>query len=137
MQIPAKLPGLKMLTAVWAVYGVVWMALEGNLWRVVLMAGLTTAVLLATLGQKVLAGRLVPVGWWVVITAVTGLGFGLFSALLTLFFMALKTGLHGHGPEFSLLEIHWVLAQIPLWTAVGCLAGAGLGLVSAGLSRQS
>lgn len=137
MHIPAKLPGLRKLTAVWAVYGMVWMVWEGKLWPVVLMGGLTTAVLLGYLGQKVMAARSVSVGWWVVTTAVTGACFGFFSGILALFFMALKTGLHGHGPEFTPAEINWVLAQIPLWTAVGCLAGAGLGLLSVGLSRHS
>ena len=62
-------------------------------------------------------------------TAVTVALFGFLTALLTLFFMALKTGLHAHGPEFTPSEINWVIARIPLWTAVGLLSGAGLGLV--------
>ncbi len=129
MQIPAKLPGLKWLTIVWMVYGVVWIAPEGVLWQVVLLGVVTTAVLLAYVVQKVAGGRLVPWGWWLVGTAVTGALFGLLTGLLTLFFMALKTGLHAHGPEFTPSEIDWVLAQIPLWTAVGLLSGAGLGMV--------
>lgn len=136
MQIPAKLPGLKLLTIVWAVYGVVWIAPEGVLWQAVLLGGLTTAVLLGYLLQKVAGGRLVAGGWWLGGTAVTGALFGFLTGLLTLFFMALKTGLHAHGPEFTPAEVTWVLAQMPLWTAVGLLSGAGLGMVSLGVSRS-
>ncbi|MBX3055303.1 MAG: hypothetical protein KF770_02425 [Anaerolineae bacterium] len=136
MQIPAKLPGLKWLTIGWAVYGVVWIAPEGVLWQAVLLGGLTTAVLLGYLLQKVVGGRLVAGGWWLGGTAVTGALFGLLTGLLTLFFMALKTGLHAHGPEFSPAEINWVLAQMPLWTAVGLLTGAGLGLVGLGATSK-
>ena len=57
-----------------------------------------------------------------------GLGFG----LLTLLIMAVKTGLHGHGPEFSPAEISWVIDQIPLWSLVGLLAGLGVGIVAIG-----
>jgi hypothetical protein len=136
MQIPAKLPGLKILTIAWAVYGIVWISPEGVVWQAVVLAGLTTAVLLGHLAQKVVGGRLVDRGWWLVGTAVTGALFGLLTGWLTLFFMALKTGLHAHGPEFTPTEINWVVAQIPLWTAVGLLGGAGLGLVGMGVSGE-
>ncbi|GIK55614.1 MAG: hypothetical protein HND44_05050 [Chloroflexi bacterium] len=132
MQIPARVPGLKLLTIGWVAYGVIWIAPEGVLWQAVLLGGLTTAVLLAYLVQKVAGGRVVAVGWWLGGTAVTGALFGVLTGLLTLFFMALKTGLHAHGPEFTPAEINWVLAQMPLWTAVGLLTGAGLGLVVLG-----
>jgi NhaP-type Na+/H+ or K+/H+ antiporter len=54
---------------------------------------------------------------------------GLGSALLILFLMALKTGLHAHGPEFSAIEVSWVLQQIPLWAAAGLAGGLGVGLL--------
>jgi hypothetical protein len=136
MQIPERVPGLKWLTAAWGVYGVVWIALEGVLWQTVLLAVGTTAVTLLSLIQKYLAGRTWSLGWWLAGTAVAGLTFGLFSGLLTLFFMALKTGLHAHGPEFTPAEIAWVLGQLRLWTAVGLLAGLGLGLLTWGLGRN-
>jgi hypothetical protein len=67
-------------------------------------------------------------GWqWWGATAVTGLLFGLGSSLLTLVLMAVKTGLHAHGPEFTPNEINWILQQVPLWSAAGLLAGLGLG----------
>ncbi|MCL4266654.1 MAG: hypothetical protein KJ069_25895 [Anaerolineae bacterium] len=136
MQIPAKLPGLKKLVILWAVYGVVWIAPEGVLWQTALLAGLTTAVLLGYLVQKIFSGRVLSSGWWVGGTAVTGALFGLLAGLLTLFFMALKTGLHAHGPEFSPAEINWVIRQLPWWTAVGLFTGAGLGLVGLGAASK-
>jgi hypothetical protein len=46
--------------------------------------------------------------------------------------MAVKTGLHAHGPEFTPAEINWVLQQTPIWTAAGLLAGLGLGQIVKG-----
>ncbi len=63
------------------------------------------------------------------IMAFGGLLFGLGSVFLTLFFMAMKTGLHAHGPEFTSFEINWVLQQAPIWAAAGVVAGLGLGLL--------
>ncbi|HFE67405.1 MAG TPA: hypothetical protein ENJ93_09100 [Chloroflexi bacterium] len=136
MQIPQQLPGLKWLTAVVGIYGVIWIGLEGGLWRSVLLAVGVTAVSLLYLIQKYLGGHILSAGKWVGMTAVSGLLFGLGSGLLTLLFMAVKTGLHGHGPEFSLVELEWVAQQIPLWTAVGLLAGLGLGMIGAVIGKR-
>ena len=136
MQIPHKLPGLKWLTAVVGVYGVIWIGLEGGLWRSVLLAVGVTAVSLLYLLQKYLGGRNLSAGKWLGVTAVSGLLFGLGSGLLTLLLMAVKTGLHGHGPEFSLAELEWVARQIPLWTAAGLLAGLGLGMIGAVIGKR-
>ncbi|NKQ34571.1 MAG: hypothetical protein HF973_03040 [Chloroflexi bacterium] len=132
MQIPHKLPGLKWLTAVVGIYGVIWIGLEGELWRSILLAVGVTAVSLLYLWQKYLGGRALPAGKWLGMTAVSGFLFGLGSSLLTLLLMAVKTGLHGHGPEFSPAELEWVINQIPLWTAVGLLIGLGIGMIGAG-----
>lgn len=130
MRIPNRISGLKWLLVFWGLYGVVWIAFEGELWRVLLMGFLTTAVFLLSLLQKYLGGRKLSVTQWVGVTAVSGIGLGLGTGLFTLIFMALKTGLHAHGPEFSRAEIDWVLQHLLLWTAVGFLAGTGLGLIS-------
>jgi hypothetical protein len=127
MQIPQKIPGLKMSLVLLAAYTAVWIALEGSLWQVVTMGVGSTAVALGYGWQKWLGGRVLD-GWqWWGATAVTGLLFGLGSSLLTLVFMAVKTGLHAHGPEFTPNEINWILQQVPLWSAAGLLAGLGLG----------
>lgn len=130
MEIPNRLPGLKLVLILLAVYTAVWITLEGALWQVVVMGVGVTAVSLGYGWQKWLGGRVVD-GWrWWGVTAVTGLLFGLGSGLLSLIFMAVKTGLHAHGPEFTLAEINWVLQQIPIWTAAGLLAGLGWGLLT-------
>jgi len=127
---PAKIPGLRGITAVYALFAFVWIALEGAMTNAVGMGVGITAVLLAYLAQYFLGGREFPARRWWGITAVGGLLFGLGSGLLTLLFMAVKTGLHAHGPEFTPQEITWVINQIPLWSVVGLLAGLGLGLLT-------
>ncbi len=132
MKIPPKIPGLRVSFILMGVYTAVWIALEGELWRVVLMGVGWTAVSLGYSWQKWLGGRMVS-GWrWWGVTAVTGLLLGLGSSLLTLAFMALKTGLHAHGPEFTPAEINWILQQSPLWSAAGLFAGLGLGQILKG-----
>jgi hypothetical protein len=61
---------------------------------------------------------------------------GLGCALLGLALMAIKTGLHGHGPEFTAAEIEWLVGQIPVWTAAGVPAGLGLGMLILAFRRQ-
>lgn len=136
MQIPQRLRGLKWLTILVAVYAAVWIALEGNLWRVTLLGMGLTAVALGHLVQRWLAGRWLSVGQWVMGTAVFGLLLGFGSAGLTLMLMAIKTGLHNHGPEFTLEEISWMLQQLPVWSAVGLLGGAGVGLLLLAAARS-
>lgn len=135
MQIPEIFPGLKWLTIICGVYAAIWIALEGVLWREVSLAILLTAVLLLHIAQNWFGGRVVSARMWVAGTAVCGFCWGLGSSMMTLLLMVLKTGLHAHGPEFTPAEISWVLAQIPLWTAVGLLTGVGVGLVIWGIAR--
>ena len=132
MIFPEKIPGLKLLLIVWAVYTAVWISLEGGLWRVVVMGVATMILVTGQLWQRYLAGKSVGRGLAVVATAVSGLALGVGSGILTLIFMAVKTGLHAHGPEFSAAEVAWVIGQLPLWTAVGLLVGLGLGLIWVG-----
>ncbi len=130
MQIPRKIPGLKLALVLLAIYTAVWITLEGALWRVIVMGVGSTAVSLLYGWQKWLGGRLVNDWVWWGGTAVTGLLFGLGSGLLSLVFMAVKTGLHAHGPEFTPGEINWILQQTPIWTMAGLFAGLGWGLLA-------
>lgn len=97
---------------------------------VILMGVGTTAVSLTYLAQHFLGSHTFSVKQWWGITAVIGLLFGFSSSVFTLFFIAVKTGLHAHGPESTLPAITWLLQQIPLWTTVGLLAGLGLGMLT-------
>jgi hypothetical protein len=137
MQLPDNLPGLRWLTGLIIVYGVVWLSLEGMLWRVVVMGAGTTAVSTLHLLQKWVNGRFIPVKWWVGLTAVTGLLTGLTSVGTTLLFMVIKTGIHAHGPEFTPAEITWIVQQLPLWAVIGFLIGSSLGLLTAGLKKSA
>ncbi len=137
MKIPNKLPALKLVTTLLAVYTAVWISLEGSLGRVLVMGVGVTLVMAGQLMQRYLGGRAVSVGAWVGITAVLGLLTGIISVGMTLVFMAVKTGLHAHGPEFTQAELSWVMQQLPLWGIVGLLAGTAVGLLTIGLSNSS
>ncbi len=130
MQVPVRIPVLRVVTVFLGLYFAVWVVLEGNLPQTVLLGGWTTAVFLVYGGQKRWGGQEVSAGWWVVGTAVCGTTWSVGTLLLTLFFMALKTGLHAHGPEFTPEQITWVIQQLPLWGVSGLLAGIGIGLLS-------
>ena len=129
MQIQTKIVGLKAATILLGGYFVVWVALEGDLSQTVALAGLAMGVWLGRMGQRYGAGRkLSPAGWFL-LSGLGGLAFGGGLSPLTLALMALKTGLHAHGPEFTPSEIGFIIAQIPLWALVGLLAGLGLGFI--------
>ena len=117
------------ITAVYALYALVWISLEGGLINTLIMGVGGTAVSGAYLARRVVAKRPLALWRWLAGTAVLGLLFGLGCGLLTLFFMAVKTGLHAHGPEFTPIEIAWVWQRTPLWAFVGLLAGLGLGML--------
>lgn len=129
MQIPAKIPGLKGATILLGGYFVVWVALEGNLPQTVALAVLAMGVFVGRMGQRVGAGRKLSPAGWLLLTGLGGLFFGGGTGPLTLALMALKTGLHAHGPEFTPLQISFVIAQTPLWGLIGLLAGLGVGLI--------
>lgn len=136
MQIPDDVPGLRWLTIVMGLYALVWISLEGALWQVIVMGFGTTLVGIGHLWRRWLAGRRVPVGVWLGTTAVTGLLLGSGGGVLALVFMAVKTGLHAHGPEFTAGEIIWVWSRLPLWGLIGLLVGTAVGFLSAGISRD-
>ncbi|MCA9934630.1 MAG: hypothetical protein H6662_19980 [Ardenticatenaceae bacterium] len=129
IQLPTRITVVRRLTIIWAVYALVWMGWEGNLHRVVWM-GAGTALLLAVKGlQWVGRKRPYPSHHLLAITTALGLLAGLGAIPLTLLFMVVKTGLHAHGPEFTLIEINWVIQQTFLWGLVGALLGLGMGLL--------
>jgi hypothetical protein len=130
---PGRLPGLRWLTLLAAVLGVLWLAPEGDLGQTAGLALLFTLVTLRHLCPSPLTRR--PASRWPLFAAAAGAGLGLLTAGLTLVLMAIKTGLHGHGPEYSPAEVIWVLHQAPRWLAAGAVAGLGLGMVAAGLRR--
>jgi hypothetical protein len=129
MQIPDRVPGLKWLVIFWAVAAVIWSVLEGDFERVRLFGFLTTLTSLGYLFQRFMAGRTFSAVGGLLTMGLWGLALGVGTTLMTLFMMVLKTGLHAHGPEFSMAEITAVWEQIPLWSLVGLLIGLGAGLL--------
>jgi len=135
MRVPEHNPYLKVAVLVWALLVLVWLALEGSVGREVLLAGWGLAALALWLVGRRAGGRRLSAGQWVAVAAAMGLALGATLAPATLALMAVKTGLHAHGPEYTAAEVAWVWEQLPLWAAAGGLAGAGLGLVGVGLAR--
>jgi hypothetical protein len=130
MYFPTKIPYLKWLTVAWGVYGVLWISLEGVLWRVVLMGVWVLVLGLGYGGQRWLGGRLF--GWWgwVFLGAGVGGSAGIFLPILIFAFMAIKTGLHAHGVEFLAEDIVWVFEQMWVWGIAGILTGLGMALLT-------
>ena len=136
MAVPQRIPGLKWLTVIVGLYGLVWLSLEGAVGQVILLA-----VGIGLLGagyatQRLLGGKELAPSRWLLLSAALGALLGLGIGLLVLILMAIKTGLHGHGPEFTAAEIEWTISQIPLWTLAGLIAGLGLGLLALAFTRR-
>jgi hypothetical protein len=136
MRFPARNPLLKIASAFLFLYALVWISLEGRLWRATLLAVGVATISAAFAWQRFLGGREVSPRKWLAVAGITGLLCGLTVGLLTIIFMVIKTGLHGHGPEFTPAEISWVLDQIPLWSAVGLLTGLGVGVLISGVRKE-
>ncbi|MCB8951910.1 MAG: hypothetical protein H6650_07850 [Ardenticatenales bacterium] len=130
VQVPARIPGLRLLAIGWAIYSALWIALEGSLTRVVILAAGLSLLLAAHGLRRWGGGRRLQAWQWALLLAGLGAAVGLGAALLTLPLMALKTGLHAHGPEFGPADVVWVVRQAPWWTGAGLLAGLGLSLLT-------
>lgn len=129
--------GVLGLTIVWALYALLWIGLEGEL-RQVMAMGIGAALLLVGYGlQKWTGQRPLPLQTFLRRIVLLSLLGGLLAGPLTVLFMALKTGLHAHGPEFTPQEISWVVQQIPLWSLTGTLMGLGAGLLLAAQSSPT
>jgi hypothetical protein len=137
MQMPERVPGLKVLAILVAIYSVLWISLEGKMWQVLVLSLGLMILLAGTLYQKRIAGRTLPVGRWLLLCAVAGLALGLLFGPLTILLMAVKTGLHGHGPEFTPGEINRIINRIPLFMILGALIVTGLGALLAGFTDES
>ena len=135
MRIPAHFPGLRLATLLLMAAAVAWIAPEGDLLSVMALSIALTLLLLTHAARRWLGGKTLPAGHWLAALSLLGLAAELGSGLLALLLMAVKTGLHGHGPEFSAGEIAWVLRNTPFWAAAGLLSGGGLGLFTLALRR--
>ena len=136
MKLPPRIPGLKLLTVIAGLFAVLWISLEGALWQVVLLAVALALLSAGYITQRLLGGREISSSRWLLLCGALGASIGLGCGLLVLVLMAIKTGLHGHGPEFTPAEIEWVVSQIPLWTLAGLIAALGLGLLALAFTRR-
>jgi hypothetical protein len=136
MRVPARFPGLRQATLLVAAAAIVWIAPEGDLASVVALSVALTLLLLIHAAQRWLGGKTLALSSWLGVLCLLGLAAGLGTGLVTLLLMAVKTGLHGHGPEFSAAEVTWILQSTGVWAATGLLGGAGLGLLTLALRRR-
>lgn len=134
MVIPKRIPGLKIAAVVLALFGALWITLEGELRWSAIMAVLTIVVASGYMLQRLFGGKNLNLLQGLGIFAILGILAGLLFTSLTLLFMVVKTGLHGHGPEFSQNEIMWILDRVALWVLVGLMAAVGTALLLFGFS---
>jgi len=129
MEIPRAIPCFKLAVAVVGLYAAAWMILEGDLRRDVLLAAAGLLLGALYLVGRRWGGRFVSPGRVVAGATVAGLVYGLALVALVLFLMALKTGIHAHGPEYTAAEVAWVWRQWLVWGGAGALVGLGVGLL--------
>ena len=121
---------LRGLTLLWGLYAMVWMALEAGVGRDVLLAAWGLALLAGHLAARRLGGRPISAGAALGWGAAAGLAAGVALGPSLLLLMALKTGLHSHGPAYSATQMAQMAARWPWWIAAATAAGAGLGLLA-------
>lgn len=129
MKIPPSIPYFKLAAAIFGIYAAAWMILEGELRRDIALAVAGLALGAAAFIVRRWGGRTLPPAKGVALFAAVGLLSGVGVVLLTIFLMALKTGLHAHGPEYTPADIMWVWSQLPVWSGAGGLIGLGAGLL--------
>ena len=137
MEALEKVRPLKVGLIVLAICGLAWISLEGDPRWSSIMALITLLVGIGFLAKKMIRGRSINGIGWIVLLAGCGLVIGLLFGPVTLFYMALKTGLHGHGAEFTRADMSWFIDRILLWAISGLLAGAGLGFLTSAFKQEA
>jgi len=135
MTFPRQIPYLRLLVLLWGAYAAVWLALEGAPGRELLPAAWTVRLAALAGTARAVGERRLSAGQVVALTGVVGLVAGAAVVPATLVAMALKTGLHAHGPEYTAAQLAAMWAQWSLWLVAGGVAGVGLGLLLVGLRR--
>lgn len=116
---------LKVATLLFGLCAAIWIILEGQLWRAVGMGTFAAALLIGSLLSRLVLDRRLSRIQIVAVCSLAGLLFGFGSGFFTLSAMTIKTGLHGHGPEFTREQISWVVHQMPRWSLAGLVGGLG------------
>jgi hypothetical protein len=137
VEVIEKVSPLKIGLILLAVCGLAWISLEGEPRWSSIMALFTLLVGIGYLAIKLVRGRTINGIGWIVLLAGSGLVIGLLFGPVTLFYMALKTGLHGHGAEFTRAEMLWFIDRIILWAVSGLVAGAGLGFLTSAFKQKA
>ena len=129
VEIPVRIPLLKPFTMLLGLAFFIWLALEGDLRYVLTLGSMAVAVGWGQALQRLLGGRQLRLWRFLALMVASGAVAGLVTNLVVLILMAVKTGVHGHGPEFNQTEIDWVIAQLAPWLLIATLIGLGIGLI--------
>ncbi|MEM7802039.1 MAG: hypothetical protein AAF633_22790 [Chloroflexota bacterium] len=109
-----------------------WLPPEGNIVLVVGFGWITSSIVVIRLLRRWLEPIDFQLRGWVLLWGGGGLAVGAVVPWIILALMALKTGVHAHGPEYTPAEINWVAQQWPFWLSLGGGIGLGYGLLTAG-----
>lgn len=101
-----------------------------------LLAAWGVALVALAGAARVVGGRRLSAGQVVALAGAVGPAAGAAVVPMTLAAMALKTGLHAHGPEYTVAQLAAVWAQWPVWLVAGGVAGVGLALVALGWAAR-
>lgn len=113
---------------VYLVYFLVWTQFEGNITAVSILGGGAAFLIGWTVWRRMRSTSLARTRLRAtIILALVGMICGVLTPLLILVGMALKMGLHNHGPEYSLAAVAGVVNAFMLTMAAGTLFGAGMG----------
>jgi len=136
MRIPGRVPYLRVATLLWGLYALVWTALEASLARDALLAGWGLALLALAAAARRFGRRALPAGRVAAVGGAVGLAWGAALGPAVLLLMAVKTGLHGHGAEYSAAQVAAVVGQSVWWVGAGVVGGVGLALLALGWPRR-
>lgn len=136
MKIPHRVPHLWLAVLLWGLYALLWTRLEASLARDGLLAGWGLALLGVWLVARAFGGRALGAGQVAALGAAVGLAWGAALGPAVLLLMAVKTGLHGHGAEYSAAQVAAVVGQSVWWVGAGVVGGVGLALLALGWPRR-
>lgn len=132
---PRSKRGARLINTVYFLLLLVWMPIEGNLLMVTIFGGATALWLTFHLISYLTRWQTAIASFNLLIWGGIGLINGLMLPPIILMLMGLKTGLHAHGPEFTPVEIAYILSRFVPWGGLGLLGGLGWGMMRQGWRR--
>jgi len=105
-----------------------WLPIEDNALRWPVFLALLSGIWLGAFLFYRLVGRF---GWKPWYAPLIGTFSGAAVSVFAIALMLIKNGAHSHGtPDYSAIELLYVLLRIPYWVLGGCLIGVGITIFS-------